>query len=388
MNPFVEDSISFVHLFDNDEDALGVRYPSQTGDSYDRSSADLALANKLAFYTGNNCELMMEGMLRSKLNRLEEGHTKEEKWDPHSDYLRNTILSAVKRQENGPFYSSERYDESYTPDWSNGPEPGWSGETDDSYLIAEMRKAGLNTRKEISNHALLENDAVKLLQFFAGKEKGTIDYRSAYLELARRLLVKTGKDCERTLRLLEYSHMGRDDLDLRNIVQEALGRIKKLQQTLKQAHLKPFEGCTLVSNPPCILNAEGKPFRIGVEADLEYGGLYYPIGPDSEGNIKTAKTFSEWVRRAAPEFGIPRKAQLMVQDPQRPFGEISFDSELGAPIRSMLLNTGQVAAKREIPHQPLGIWPNLFPMNVIKRYFCLGVLRTFNTLVIGLGGLR
>lgn len=55
----------------------------------DESSYDAALAQHLAFWTGNNCERMLTLMKQSALIR--------EKWE-RQDYLRRTILSACKKQ--------------------------------------------------------------------------------------------------------------------------------------------------------------------------------------------------------------------------------------------------------------------------------------------------
>lgn len=62
---------------------------SDTGE-YDESTADAALAQHLAFWTGNNCERMLTLMNKSALVR--------DKWVKHKDYLRNTIIKAVSMQ--------------------------------------------------------------------------------------------------------------------------------------------------------------------------------------------------------------------------------------------------------------------------------------------------
>lgn len=80
---------TFRKLWEADEDALGVSYPD-TSRAYDASSADLALAQHLAFWTGSNCARMWDLMWRSELKR--------EKWN-REDYLIRTILKATARQE-------------------------------------------------------------------------------------------------------------------------------------------------------------------------------------------------------------------------------------------------------------------------------------------------
>jgi hypothetical protein len=83
---------SFEDLWRGNEDALAKAFPSQNSHSaWDMSSADQALVNHLAFWTGNNCERMLtimqqcEGLARSKWER--------------NDYLRTTILDACGSQK-------------------------------------------------------------------------------------------------------------------------------------------------------------------------------------------------------------------------------------------------------------------------------------------------
>jgi primase-polymerase (primpol)-like protein len=79
---------SFADLWNADDVALSRAYPAE-GRPYDASSADAALAQHLAFWTGKDCERIRRLMLTSKLVR--------DKWD-RKDYLFRTILGAVGRQ--------------------------------------------------------------------------------------------------------------------------------------------------------------------------------------------------------------------------------------------------------------------------------------------------
>ena len=81
---------TFDDLWQADPDVLGDFFPSQSGSPYDASSADAALAQHLAFWTGKNCERMRTIMLKSGLYR--------EKWE-RSDYLPRTILRATATQK-------------------------------------------------------------------------------------------------------------------------------------------------------------------------------------------------------------------------------------------------------------------------------------------------
>lgn len=81
--------VRFKQLWDADVEALAKHYPHPSN-AYDASSADSALAQHLAFWTGNDCERIQTLMMQSALVRP--------KWD-REDYLRRTILRAVSRQK-------------------------------------------------------------------------------------------------------------------------------------------------------------------------------------------------------------------------------------------------------------------------------------------------
>lgn len=81
---FGHDGATFADLWENNEEVLAKSYPHDS-DTYNRSSADAALAQHLAFWTGCNAERMLNLMRQSKLAR--------DKWD-REDYLPRTIRSA------------------------------------------------------------------------------------------------------------------------------------------------------------------------------------------------------------------------------------------------------------------------------------------------------
>ena len=86
---FNDNKAAFVDLWECDDEALTRAWPvTDRGDGlpFDASSADAALAQHLAFWTGKDCERMQRLMQQSKLQR--------EKWE-RPDYLRRTILHAV-----------------------------------------------------------------------------------------------------------------------------------------------------------------------------------------------------------------------------------------------------------------------------------------------------
>lgn len=79
---------SFRQLWEADADALVQAYPRASGDGFDASSADAALAQHLAFWTGRDCGRIRRLMERSALSR--------EKWE-RADYLSRTILGSCAR---------------------------------------------------------------------------------------------------------------------------------------------------------------------------------------------------------------------------------------------------------------------------------------------------
>ena len=81
---------NFQALWEGDEDVLSTSYQDEGSRSYDASSADAALAQHLAFWTGKNCKHIIRLMRESGLVR--------DKWE-REDYLIRTITRAVSLQE-------------------------------------------------------------------------------------------------------------------------------------------------------------------------------------------------------------------------------------------------------------------------------------------------
>jgi len=78
---------SVKQLWEADTDALAALYPSSTGGDFDGSSADQALCNHLAFWTGKDCARMQRLFEQSALVR--------DKWFDREKYREDTILNAV-----------------------------------------------------------------------------------------------------------------------------------------------------------------------------------------------------------------------------------------------------------------------------------------------------
>lgn len=83
---------SFADLWERNETVLAEAYAPDASDKglYDESTADMALAQHLAFWTGKNCERIFTLMWRSKLVR--------KKWE-RVEYVQTTIKRAVSLQK-------------------------------------------------------------------------------------------------------------------------------------------------------------------------------------------------------------------------------------------------------------------------------------------------
>jgi hypothetical protein len=79
--------LSIRHLWENNVDVLAQHFKTTIpGKPYDFSAADAALAYRLHYLTGGNCERVVELMNLSKLKR--------EKWENSPTYLPRTVLNA------------------------------------------------------------------------------------------------------------------------------------------------------------------------------------------------------------------------------------------------------------------------------------------------------
>ena len=94
---------SFNNLWTRDVAALSEAYTPDAGDTgeFDESSADAALAQHLAFWTGNNCERIKRLMEQSGVVR--------DKWTYHKSYIQNTIIRAVSMQTTWYTGGKKRY---------------------------------------------------------------------------------------------------------------------------------------------------------------------------------------------------------------------------------------------------------------------------------------
>jgi len=100
--------VTFKDLWNRDVDRLSHVYPSQSGGEFDASSADMALASHLMFFTGGNCEQTERLMRASKLVR--------EKWDSHASYLKQFTISRAYSMWVGDGQKCYTVPEKYKPE--------------------------------------------------------------------------------------------------------------------------------------------------------------------------------------------------------------------------------------------------------------------------------
>lgn len=88
---FDSSKITFEDLWERNVHKLAAAWPSGNPDrEFDYSSADMSLAQRLAYWTGKNCERVQRIMFKSGLYR--------DKWEQRPDYMERTILNACANQ--------------------------------------------------------------------------------------------------------------------------------------------------------------------------------------------------------------------------------------------------------------------------------------------------
>lgn len=183
-------------------------------------------------------------------------------------------------------------------DWTDGPVAEWKGHLNDDDLL----KHALDTRStagkmgaSVTFSDLWHADADRLGQFFPGDP---YDASSADAALATHLAFWTGKDCERTLRLMMRSGLVRDKWEresyIHGTIQKAAGVCKSVHQRKEIAQpgelegrtflngsdqLEYFKGCVYVRDAHRVFVPDGsllKPeqFKVG------YGGKTFVMDED------------------------------------------------------------------------------------------------------------
>ena len=85
---FSPEAITFEDIWQYRVEKFAKVWPGNDGDPFDASSVDLSFFDRLAYWTGNNCEAML------RIAQREDCRLRREKWE-REDYLQRSILKAV-----------------------------------------------------------------------------------------------------------------------------------------------------------------------------------------------------------------------------------------------------------------------------------------------------
>ena len=141
---------SFQDLWEANEDVLGRCFPDDHhGRPYDASTADSALAHRLAFWTGNDCARIDRLMRQSGLFR--------DKWDARGDYMERTILGVLPQQTT--VYGQRATAATQPPAPSAAP----AGELPEGQLVTGSRLLTVNDQLQLFNGCVYVQDAHRIL---------------------------------------------------------------------------------------------------------------------------------------------------------------------------------------------------------------------------------
>lgn len=179
---------SFRDLWEGDAEALAAAYPAFGDGPYDGSAADLALASKLAFWTGRNPVRILRLMERSALVR--------EKWESRPAYLAGTIEKAIGGCQN--VYGSPREVAVLSEEALEG-----------AWLPADPMYHGTMTAEQITARMLSEDD--KSGKLSAARSSGDVGY------VAWAALNNSGLSCELALEVCK-SLLDTEEVVLRSAI--------------------------------------------------------------------------------------------------------------------------------------------------------------------------
>lgn len=269
---------SFRDLWECNEDALGSSYPDSTGvRGFDCSSADAALAQRLAFWTGNNHErierlMKQSGLVRDKYER--------------EDYLPRTITSAVSRQ-------TQVYGERAVV--AEGL-PALASKSDSQRLFAEQVRASHLTK-------------------CAGDEdtKNRLSEDRAPLNTASFWLTNQTAPLEDLLSISTPI----ESAGPRQVL--AAQRINGVQYLSADMQIEHFSGCIYVQNLHRILVSSGALLK-SEQFNVTYGGYLFQL--DETGNKTTRKAWDAFTESQCVRFP---KVEGTSFRPGRPSQEITIE---------------------------------------------------------------
>lgn len=273
---------TFRDLWENNEDALATAYPDSAGSrAYDASSADGALAQRLAFWTGNHHERIQRLMTQSALVR--------DKWD-REDYLPRTISGAVSRQST--VYGERAVVVEGLPELAS--------KSDSQRLYAEnIRGAKLALCATEAQRSELSEDRVPLntAKFWLDNQSNTpeeLGRKATPIAAAGPLQVLTAR------------------------------RINGVQYLSADMQIEHFKDCVYVQNMHAILIPSGAMLESG-RFNAAYGG--YSFQMDDTGEKTTKKAWDVFTESQCVRFP---KVEATTFKPGRPSRDITVQEGLSA----------------------------------------------------------
>lgn len=293
------------------------------------------------------CDKARVGGLRNKWNGWCEFYTERRfiafgphgwQGDPNTDHTA-AILATVPAREHVDVTAHV------------GPDPTYTGPTDDEELLRMMRASRGSMAQMFGAKAtfaeLWDRDEAALARHFPSPSGGTFDHSSADASLMSMLAFWTGRDGERMERLFRRSGLMRDKFDRRPdyraaTIQNACAGTKTVYNVTTDAapvlgggddapapgvefltlqeQLKHFAGCVYVRDIHRILIPDGALLK-SEQFNATYGGYTFQMSGDSSGSTK--KAFEAFTESRMHKF--PRVATTRFR-PSQPFGAVIDDA--------------------------------------------------------------
>jgi len=279
-------SASFTDLWDANEDILAAVWPEDDPTklrNYDTSNADAALAQHLAFWTGNNCERMLRLMWLSGLVR--------DKWD-RTDYLPRTIQNAVSMQETVYSVSDDEVVDPIAKDFGAPKFKGSKAQNTYADTIRAEKLVACASDEDLIKKLCVRHGPTAEPSFWIEHKNSTPEQIAATCAPLNDAPAAMAHTNEATLKE-GYQFLG--------VTQQ----------------LEYFKGCVYVQGPHKILTPKGALLK-SEQFNATYGGYAFQI--EADGNSRTTKkAWEAFTESQAIRFP---KAEAMCFDPLKGPGAI------------------------------------------------------------------
>jgi hypothetical protein len=272
---------AFADLWTANADALSVAYPDSGDRQWDGSSADAALAQHLAFWTGKNCERIREIMQQSELVR--------DKW-AREDYLYRTILNACAMQED--VHNPEAPSDNTIADENGAPKLSASSDAQRAYG-ENVRAVILETASESQRAALCASSGPSASAKF-------------WIENAEKRPPELVEMCTPVSEAHDPLAAGASDPVV----------VSGLQYLTTETMMKHFSGCAYVQDAHRVFTPSGAMLK-PEQFNATYGGYIFQL--DGMGDKTTKKAWEAFTESQAVRFP---KAQTTCFRPELPTGSL------------------------------------------------------------------